>query len=47
VRSRHWIADPDFRRALDAWCREETAAVDGARKELLRRSPFRATDPAG
>src|SRR5690606_31639542 len=41
VRSRHWIADPDFRRALGDWCREEEAAVEGMARTLMQRSPFR------
>ncbi|GGK05670.1 GNAT family N-acetyltransferase [Luteimonas terricola] len=46
VRSRHWIADPDFRRALRDWCREEEAAVEGMARTLVRRSPFRDAGPA-
>ena len=42
VRSRHWIADPEFRRALRDWCREEEAAVEGMARALMRRSPFRS-----
>ncbi|MGY0612445.1 MULTISPECIES: GNAT family N-acetyltransferase [unclassified Luteimonas] len=41
VRSRHWIADPDFRQALSEWCRQEEATVDGMMQALMRRSPFR------
>jgi len=45
VRSRHWIADPDFRRALGDWCREEETAVEGVARALTRRSPFRNAGP--
>lgn len=44
VRSRHWIADPDFREALARWCREEDAAVHEHARVLAARSPFRAPD---
>ncbi|MGY1457603.1 GNAT family N-acetyltransferase [Luteimonas sp. A534] len=46
VRSRHWIADPEFRRALGDWCREEETAVDGMARALMQRSPFRDAGPA-
>ena len=46
VRSRHWIADPDFRRALRDWCREEAASVESMASTLMRRSPFRDREPA-
>ncbi|TXI48953.1 MAG: N-acetyltransferase [Lysobacter sp.] len=42
VRSRHWIADPDFSAALGRWCEEEAAAVRAFERELQARSPFRA-----
>ena len=46
VRSRHWIADPDFHRALRDWCREEEAAVGGMARALMQRSPFRDAGPS-
>ena len=42
VRSRHWIADPDFARALRQWCEEETASVRGYAAALAGHSPFRS-----
>ncbi|HST45361.1 MAG TPA: GNAT family N-acetyltransferase [Luteimonas sp.] len=42
VRSRHWIADPDFSRALEAWCAEETRAVHRHAAALASHGPFRA-----
>ena len=47
VRSRHWIADPDFRPALAQWCREETEAVAAAARSLAARSPFRSRGAGG
>ncbi|WP_242108567.1 GNAT family N-acetyltransferase [Luteimonas aquatica] len=41
VRSRHWIADPDFAAALAAWCRDEAASVRGYAKMLQSHTPFR------
>lgn len=46
VRSRHWIAEPDFRQALAEWCRQEEAAVDGMMQALAQRSPFRDASAA-
>ena len=45
VRSRHWVAHPDFRRALREWCRDEEAAVEAMASSLMRRSPFRDGAP--
>jgi predicted N-acyltransferase len=42
VRSRHWIDDPAFAAALQAWCREEAATVQGYADLLSTRTPFRA-----
>ncbi|MFT3762447.1 MAG: GNAT family N-acetyltransferase [Pseudoxanthomonas sp.] len=42
VRSRHWIADPDFRQALAGWCRDEARSVRGYAEALARHSPFRS-----
>ena len=41
VRSRHWIPDQGFARALRAWCAEETAAVHRHAAVLSARGPFR------
>jgi uncharacterized protein len=46
VRSRHWIAHPQFRAALRDWCAEETTAVRRHAAWLRRRSPFRETPEA-
>lgn len=45
VRSRHWIADPDFAAALAPWCVEETEAVRRYAETLAARSPFRMPSP--
>lgn len=42
VRSRHWIADAAFARALQPWCAEETLAVQRHAAALAARSPFRS-----
>ena len=44
VRSRHWIARPDFASALAQWCREETGVVEATARMLAARSPFRRPD---
>lgn len=41
VRSRHWVADPDFARALRQWCDQEAASVRGYAGMLADHSPFR------
>ena len=41
VRSRHRIADPQFRQALRAWCAEEALAVQRHADTLARHGPFR------
>ncbi len=46
VRSRHWIADAQFRDALRRWCEEETRSVHGYARSLLAHSPYRAA-PTG
>ena len=43
VRSRHWIADPDFADALRRWCADETASVRRYAATLAAHSPFRAS----
>ncbi|WP_454830787.1 GNAT family N-acetyltransferase [Pseudoxanthomonas wuyuanensis] len=42
VRSRHWIADPDFAAALGPWCAEETRALQRYAATLAAHSPFKA-----
>ena len=42
VRSRHWIADPDFREPLRRWCEEETASVQRYAATLAAHSPFKS-----
>lgn len=41
VRSRHWIADPQFRRALDEWCDREQRDVARYARQLAAHSPFK------
>ena len=41
VRSRHWIADPRFARAIGEWCAQEQRQVHRLQRELLAHSPFR------
>ncbi len=43
VRSRHWIADPDFAAPLARWCEEEAIAVRRYAAQLAAHSPFRAS----
>ncbi len=42
VRSRHWIADPDFAAPLARWCEEEAVDVRRYAAQLATHSPFRA-----
>ena len=42
VRSRHWIADPQFSEALRRWCAEETQSVERYAATLATHSPFRS-----
>ena len=42
VRSRHWIADPDFAAPLARWCEEEAVEVRRYAAQLATHSPFRA-----
>jgi len=42
VRSRHWIADPDFAEPLRQWCEEETRSVRRYAMNLAAHSPFKA-----
>lgn len=46
VRSRHWIADPEFAGALAHWCDEESQAVRRYARTLQSRSPFKQMDRA-
>ena len=41
VRSRHWIADPDFAAPLARWCEEEAVEVRRYAAQLSTHSPFR------
>ena len=41
VRSRHWIADPEFAGALAHWCDEESQAVRRYARTLQSHSPFK------
>lgn len=41
VRSRHWIGDPAFARALREWCAQETQSVQRYAALLATHSPFR------
>jgi predicted N-acyltransferase len=43
VRSRHFIADPDFAAALRGWCAEEAESVRGYAAMLQDHSPFRGS----
>ena len=42
VRSRHWIADAEFAKALCRWCAEETRSVERYAMTLAAHSPFKA-----
>lgn len=42
VRSRHWVADPEFAEALQQWCRQERRDVRRYQQELQGHGPFRA-----
>ena len=42
VRSRHFIADPDFAAALRPWCAEEAGSVRAHAAMLASHSPFRS-----
>ena len=46
VRSRHWIADPEFAGALAHWCDEESQAVRRYARTLQSHSPFKQQDRA-
>ncbi|MDH1195231.1 GNAT family N-acetyltransferase [Stenotrophomonas sp. GD03958] len=41
VRSRHWVADPEFAEALQDWCRQERRDVRRYQQELQGHGPFR------
>lgn len=44
VRSRHWVADAQFRQALREWCAREERDVARYAQALRRHSPFREGD---
>lgn len=46
VRSRHWIADPEFAGALAHWCDEESQEVRRYARTLQSHSPFKQQDRA-
>ena len=46
VRSRHWIAYPEFAGALANWCAEESQAVRRYARTLQSHSPFKQQDRA-
>jgi predicted N-acyltransferase len=46
VRSRHWIANPEFAGALAHWCDEESQAVRRYARTLQSHSPFKQQDRA-
>jgi predicted N-acyltransferase len=46
VRSRHWVADAEFREALRAWCAQDTAAITRYAQRLTGNSPFKAAPGA-
>ena len=46
VRSRHWIADPEFAGALANWCDEESQAIRRYARALQSHSPFKQQDCA-
>lgn len=43
VRSRHWIADPEFRQALQGWCTQERASVRRYKRTLDAHCPYKQT----
>ncbi len=43
VRSRHWVAHPDFAHALKPWCEEERRVMQDHAATLARHSPFKST----
>ncbi len=47
VRSRHWIADPDFAAPLARWCEVEAVEVRRYAAQLATHSPFRAASDDG
>lgn len=46
VRSRHWVADPEFAEALAPWCAHERSDVQRYLADLQAHSPFRTDEPA-
>ena len=46
VRSRHWLAEPDFAGALAGWCQQERIEVTRYAQTLAAHSPFKAAEPA-
>ncbi|MFL9581960.1 GNAT family N-acetyltransferase [Stenotrophomonas sp. AB1(2024)] len=46
VRSRHWIAQPDFAGALAGWCEQERGEVRRYAQALAAHTPFKRIEPA-
>ena len=44
IRSRHWIAHPQFRGALREWCASERASIERYAASLTEHSPFKVID---
>jgi predicted N-acyltransferase len=45
TQSAHWIAEPEFARAIGAHLKQESGSIDEYLSELDDRSPFRASPP--
>jgi len=45
TRSHHWLADPEFARAIEGWCAQERAGTASYRQSVLANSPYRDADP--
>ena len=43
--SHHWLADPEFSRAIGEWCAQERAGTASYRQSVLAHSPYRDADP--
>ncbi|WP_206860696.1 GNAT family N-acetyltransferase [Lysobacter changpingensis] len=44
VRSRHWIAHPQFRDALRDWCAQEAESIRAYARTLAAHSPFKSSE---
>jgi len=45
TQSAHWIAEPEFARAIGSHLKQESGSIDDYLSELDDRSPFRAGPP--